>query len=161
MAIISKLLNRLFPGGPVYIRISRERIKVRDTRGGGYYDDEPLIGISADDPPIVLAVGAAARSSSSHWVNPFDHPRVLIGDFVVAEKLIQHALKEVYGGAYFRSSPVVIIHVTEDLEGGLSQIERRELQEMVAGAGARESHIWEGRELTDEELRSGAYLSAT
>ena len=44
------------------------------------------------------------------------------------------------------------------LEGfGLADVERRVLFELAEGAGARKAYVWEGRELTDDELRQGKY----
>ena len=46
------------------------------------------------------------------------------------------------------------MHPLEKTEGGLTQIEVRALQELAAGAGAIEAHVWQGRELMDYELES-------
>ena len=159
MPSLSGLLLRAFSGGPFYIRISRDRIKVRDASGGGYFDDEPLVGLSDDTPTIITAVGGNARTSAK-WVNPFSHPRIIIDDFLIAEKLLMHSFRQVSGNRHIRVAPIAVMHVTEKLEGGLTRIESRALQELAMSAGARECHIWEGRELTDGELRSGAYKSA-
>lgn len=44
------------------------------------------------------------------------------------------------------------MHPLEMTEDGLSTVEIRVLQELAAGAGASWSHVWIGRELTDQEV---------
>tara|TARA_R110002124_G_scaffold195275_1_gene362351 strand:- start:7368 stop:7853 length:486 start_codon:yes stop_codon:yes gene_type:complete len=160
MASLFKLLRRAISGGPFYVRISRGRLRVRDISGGGNFDDEPIVVLSGDIPPKITAIGRNARNASAKWINPFSHPRIIIHEFMIAEKLLMHSFKEVSGKQFVRAAPVVIMHVTDNLEGGLTDIERRALQELALSAGARECHVWEGRELTDGELRAGAYKSA-
>jgi len=143
-------------GGPFYVRISKQRLTVRDASGDGYFDDVPLVGLSETDPPKIEAVGASA-TALKRSVNPFSHPRVLVSDYLIAERLLQYAFKIVSKISWIRAAPIAVMHVTENLEGGLTDIERRVLRELAEGAGARRVYIWEGRELTDEELRSGVH----
>lgn len=152
-----KLLQAATSGGPYYVRIRRDRLSVRNASGSGYFEDEPLVALTADSPPKIEAIGAVARSAGVRYVNPFSHPRVLVEDFLVAEKLLQHAFRVVSGPSLLRPAPIAVMHPTEELEGGLSAIESRVLRELAEGAGARKAYIWTGRELTDEELRSGLY----
>lgn len=108
--------------------------------------------------PRVIAVGAAARTAAAVPANPFQHPRILIADFLLAEALLRYAFHAVSPRSWIlQPSPVAVCHVVEPLVGGLAQIECRALMEMMEGAGARSTFVWEGRELTDQELRSGAY----
>ena len=156
MALTNLLLAR-FSGGPYYVKMSRNRLSVRDVASGGYFDDEPLVAISQSTPPQVEAIGASARTVSSITVNPFSHPRVFVENFLVAEKVLAYAFKIVSGNKPFRVRPVVVAHVVENLDGGLTEIEYRVLHELFENVGARKTYFWEGRELTDDELRSGAY----
>lgn len=155
LKILQSLSARL-SGGPYYVRKSRQRLKVRDASSDRFFDDEPLVGLSESDPPKIEAIGANARALK-RFTNPFAHPRVLVSNYAVAEKLLQHAFRLVSKGFWLRAAPVAVMHVTEDLEGGLTDVERRALRDLAAGAGARMAYVWEGRELTNEELRSGAY----
>lgn len=156
MALL-KYLRASLSGGPYYVRIRRDRLTIRDVRGGGYFDDEPLVALTQDDPPKIEAIGAIARTTSSITINPFDHPRVFVADFLVAERVLNHAFRVVAGGRPFRVAPIAVVHVTEDLEGGLSPIETRAIHELFDNVGARKTYFWDGRELTDDELRSGVY----
>lgn len=154
---IIKGLRDLLAGGPYYVRLRRDRISVRDARNGRYFDDEPIAALGPGDPPTIEAIGSASRVSSGRVVNPFAHPRVLVDDFTIAEKVITYAIKAVSDGQLLAPSPIVVVHVTEELEGGLAPMEYRVLRELFESAGARETFFWEGRELTDDELKSGAY----
>jgi len=139
------------------VKLSRSRVSVKDVASGNFYDDEPLVAISQGEPPLIEAIGTSARSASSVTVNPFSHPRVFVEDFLVAEKVLAHAFLIVSGNKPFRVSPIVVAHVVEKLDGGLTQIEYRVLHELFDNVGARKTYFWEGHELTDDELRAGAY----
>lgn len=82
----------------------------------------------------------------------FSHPRMLIGKFVEAEKLLQGLLKAAYGKTLLPQRPRVVVHPKEALEGGLTDIEERVLMEMVLGAGARQVKIWQGEDLSSDAL---------
>lgn len=142
------------------MRLRRDRLSVRNASTGALFDDEPLIALSDEPRPRVLAIGTAARAAGARCVNPFQHPRILIADFLVAEVLLKYAYRAVSPHGWLVPSPVAVGHVLERLDGGLSQIERRALMELLEGAGARSAFLWEGRELTDAELHAGAYRTA-
>jgi rod shape-determining protein MreB and related proteins len=161
MASLFKVLGALLSGGPYYVRLRRNRIHIRDAKGQRQFEDEPLVALTDEDPPRIEAIGVAARRSKRRIVNPFSHPRVIVDDYAVAEKLLQHAFKMVSPRTLIRASPIAVMHWLDELEGGLTPIERRVLHELGEGAGARRVYVWEGRELTNEELRSGAYRAAT
>ena len=161
MPSLLRLLARLVTTGPYYVQIQRNRLTVRNASGGYRFDDEPIVAIAnSSGRPKVLGVGSAARSIPGDHVNPFSHARVLIADFTLAEELLIVAFKTVAGTSVIRPHPIVVIHVKEPLAGGLTGIERRALHEMAQGAGARETFLWEGAELSDEDLKSGIYKSA-
>ena len=109
----------------------------------------------------MLAIGSDADSVLGERVNPFDHPRVMIHDYNLAEIIFQHALGVLSVRHAISPSPIVVLHVVEPLEGGLTSIEQRSLQEALEGAGARKVYIWEGHELSDEELKQHVYEGPT
>jgi rod shape-determining protein MreB len=156
VSLFSFLLNAA-TASPYYVRLRRDRLTVHDTKGLRHFDDEPLVALSQDDVPRILAIGSGARTASKVLINPFQHPRILIADFVLAEKVLMHAFRVVLGSSWLRPMPTVVMHVTEKLEGGLSSIETRAVMELCAGAGAYKTYLWEGHELSQEELRSGTY----
>lgn len=85
-------------------------------------------------------------------MTPFQHPRVLIDDFIGGEKIVQYAIRELFGKKFISPSPVVVLHPDLELDGGLTQIEARALREMAEGAGARRVYLHYGRPLTDKEV---------
>jgi actin-like ATPase involved in cell morphogenesis len=89
-------------------------------------------------------------------LEPFTTKRLLVGEFTTAEEYLRAALKKVHEGKWFSSSPVVIIHPMEMIDGGLSQIEERALIELATGAGARKVVVWVGHELSDQEVIENA-----
>jgi hypothetical protein len=60
---------------------------------------------------------------SRNCMEAFTTARLLIGDFVPAEKCLTGLLKELLGGSLYFQSPRVVIHQTEMAEGGLSPVE--------------------------------------
>jgi len=83
---------------------------------------------------------------------PFSTRRLLVGDFLAANRCLTQALKEVnYGPAYF-AAPRVLMHPVEMVDGGLSPVEERVLHELATMAGGRKTRIWVGRSLTDQEV---------
>lgn len=91
---------------------------------------------------------------------PFTTARLLVGQFREAASLLRKAVGELAGGGLFAASPVVVIHPTEMVEGGLSEVEERVLRELALGAGARSVVVHVGPALADAEvtamIRSGS-----
>ncbi len=87
-----------------------------------------------------------------HATQAFTTKRLLVGQFSVAEKLLKKAIKKAYKINWLSASPMVVIHPMEMIEGGLSEVEKRVFKELAAGAGARKIVVWEGHELSDNEV---------
>lgn len=141
----------------VYVSIRRREIVVCDVGSGNAVRWPAAIAV---DPTakVITSVGSnATKQAISHVHWPFDHPRIVIADFQLAEKLLQAAFRELFPTSFLRPSPVVVIQSLDEWEAGLSQIERRALQELCYGAGAREVFLWQGLAPSDEVLRSGAF----
>ena len=83
---------------------------------------------------------------------PFTTTRLLVGQFRNAEKLLKEALRKVYKTNWASRSPVVVIHPTSMIEGGLSDVEERVLRELAAAVGARAVFVWVGKELSNEDV---------
>lgn len=82
----------------------------------------------------------------------FEHPRIVISDFVCASKLFQYGLHQLTRFKWISPSPVLIIHSVMELAGGLSEIENRALLELEESAGARKTLIHCGKTLSDQEV---------
>ena len=86
---------------------------------------------------------------------PFSTQRLLVGEFRVAEDLLKRAVKEVSRRGFFSVGPHVVIHPMEMVEGGLSEVEQRLLQEFAIGAArASKVVVWAGVELSDAEVKA-------
>lgn len=82
----------------------------------------------------------------------FTTTRLLVGDFILAEKCLSQMIKELLGSALYYKAPRVVIHQAEMAENGLSPVEERILMELAHGAGAYSACTWVGHELSDEEV---------
>ena len=159
--MISRLIRRFMTGGPLYIRLRSEWLSVRDVATSEVMEDAPLAAICGHSKEKIAAIGAAARDAAQRipdcrLVNPFDHPRTIIGDFPVAEKVLQYFVRKVYQRRVIR--PIMVLHPLEKLEGGLTNVEMRALRELGDGSGAWEVYIFTGRELTDYQIRNVRFL---
>ena len=111
----------------VYVRVGRNQFRLKHIESG-------------TDSTVVASA-------------PFTTTRLLIGQFVAAEEALKGALKQIATGRLFAPSPGVVMHPMEMVEGGLSEIEERTLQEVAIGAGAGKVVVWVGRELSDSEVK--------
>ena len=133
----------------VYARLEPELLSLREVGSGRTLSEPPLAALSGQK---VLAVGEAARLQGGEVVNPFRHPRTLLAEFTVAQAVLKGFLKKLYEGRWFQPAPLIVLHARVDLEGGLTQIERRALHELGMGAGAYRVLLWQGRDLMDDEM---------
>lgn len=134
----------------LYIQIWENRIKVTDIHTGEIYDQVPLLAIETNQKgqKVVSAVGNEAKKrfpdSCTEVINPFSHPRSLINDFLVAEKMLQHIFRTLLGKKLISPTPRVVVHPMEKIEGGMTMIESKAFTEMALGAGAREAVLHHG-----------------
>ena len=111
----------------LYVRIGIDRIRVRNAAGGDTVEQISKV--------------------------PFSHPRMLIGNFTEAQAAVKAAVAEAKGSGFLKSLRIVM-HPTEVVSGGLSQVEERVLHELALGAGAGKVAVWVGAELSDEAVRA-------
>jgi rod shape-determining protein MreB len=134
----------------LYIQIWENRIKAVNINNGQLFDEKPLVAIiDSDGKKKVTAIGnqaSFAKASNTKIINPFSHPRIILSDFSVAEKLFQHIIKLLKPKIL---SPIVVIQAMDKTEGGLTQIERRALRELAYGAGAMDVFLDDGVEELD------------
>ena len=83
----------------------------------------------------------------------FSRQRMLIGNFTEAQALIKKAVSLAKGSG-LKLSLRILIHPTELVTGGLTQIEERVLYELAHGSGAGKAFIWLGLDLSDEEVKA-------
>lgn len=142
----------------VYVRIAPDRLSLLHLESGKEHCDLPLLAIEErGSKRSIVAIGRAAMERGGipglALANGFKHPRTLIADFTVAEQTLKAFLRMVLPRSLFLPSPVLVLHPQAMLEGGLTQVEIRAFAELGLAAGARKVYVWEGPELSREELR--------
>lgn len=140
-----------------YIQIWENKIRVLDLETKNVFDEKPYMALEPEPngAKVVTAVGNSAEFSSSSTVeviNPFSHPRCLLSNFYVAEKLLQHIIKNLHKKSIVNVSPKFIIHPMEKVEGGLTMVEKRAFRELGHGAGALEVVVYVGEKLETTNL---------
>jgi len=73
----------------------------------------------------------------------------LIGQFLAAENVLKRAVKEMSKGGIFAVSPQVLIQPLEMLEGGLSEVEERNIEGTRNWRRCVKGCVWVGHELSD------------
>ena len=153
--MIQRFLNRF--GNVLYLQIWSDRLKFTNANNGKCFDEKPCLAIkqNSNGKKIILDIGNGAaykKGGDVQIINPFHHPRILIADFTVAEKIVQHAMRQILSGQLFNPSPFVIVHPMERIEGGITGIERRAFEELARGAGAFEAVVYTGNEIPNKDL---------
>jgi rod shape-determining protein MreB len=147
--VLFTFLRSLF-SNDLLVELSQNKISIKVFSSDIKYEDEPYIAIEKTKKgDVVKAIGKMAKRETSSNIavtNPFQHPRSLVGDFFLAEKIIQHGVFEIHKSR-IRPAPRIIMHQLEKTEGGLTSIENRVLRELAVGAGAREVVIYFGSKI--------------
>ncbi len=157
-AIVTRLSSTL------YVQIWRHRIKVSNLNTGEIFDDEPLLHIkrTKHGDKIILGIGKHAElnhQSDSEVINPFDHPRVLFANAMVADKLLRCIVDKLLPRKPLLG-PHLIIQPMEEMEGGYTIIELRAFRDLARlGGMARKVTVYLGEELSAEELKHRAIES--
>jgi len=148
------MLSKLFNKNLLYIQIWENRVKITTKESGVQFDEEALMVLTSNSKgeDIIGSFGNLVKSYASEnsfkIIKPFSHPRTLISDFIFAEKFMQYGVKEVLSGKFITPSPLIVIHPMEKVEGGITSVEKRAFQALAMRAGARDSIVHEGEELS-------------
>lgn len=123
----------------------------------------PELAIEKKSKLKILDIGVLARTHSSKLnveiVNPFAHPRTLVSDFGMAEQMLKLAIHRILKASMFSASPMMVLHLMGDPDGGYTQVEIRAFREMGRGTGASQVVLWQGRNLTDQEILAKQFPS--
>lgn len=124
-------------------------MSVRDVASGETFETAARIGLDAENRVVAVGdmPGAVARV-----IQPFDHPRVIMADFMVASKLLQYGMLQLSQMKWITPAPILVIQPDRELEGGLSELETRALLELGESAGARKALVHYGKVLSDQEV---------
>ena len=84
---------------------------------------------------VALAEGDMINDHKSEGEAYYDGLKFhrVISDFMICERMLQHFIRKVHSGKFFRPSPRVLVCVP----CGATQVERRAIRESASGAGAR------------------------
>lgn len=130
--------------------LSEDKLSIKAFSSELSYEDELYIAIeNTKKGEVIKAIGKEAKSLSApniRVLNPFKHNRSFVGNFMCAEKILQHGMYTLHK-SMIKPSPRVIIHQLEKTDGGLTDIEERVLRELALGAGAREVVIYLGSKI--------------
>jgi hypothetical protein len=86
------------------------------------------------------------------------HPRILVSDFILMEKEIQSGIVELVNGGKIFMSGIAYIQIVEELDGGMTNVEKRMYEELLLGAGSREVIFISGtRNYSRNNLLSGNF----
>jgi len=147
--LIFEFIKSLF-SHDLLVELSENKITMHEFSTGQFIEIEPWIALEgAKGKEKIKAIGREAKSLSGPSIqvmNPFSHTRSFIGNFLLAEKILQHGAFMI-NGSKIRVAPRVIMHQLEKTEGGFSDIEERVLRELANGMGAREVTIHIGTKI--------------
>ncbi len=101
-----------------------------------------------------IKVNVPSKGIVIEELGDFSHPRTILGQFLIGEQTLAKALAKAYPAKFIKPRPALIVHPKEILEGGLTEIEERALQEMALGAGASRAKVWQGNDLSIEQINS-------
>ncbi len=162
---ITSLIKGIF-SNDLYVQIWENRLKISNITSKEVYDEAPLIALKNDKKgqPVVEAignsVGAIGFDQVVEVINPFSHPRLLVNNFQLAEKVLMHAFRVLHENKVFVPAPRVIIQPMEKLEGGITEIEERVFRGLCLGAGAREIFVYVGEELNIDDINFDSFKKA-
>ncbi|WP_193755545.1 rod shape-determining protein [Psychromonas sp. psych-6C06] len=147
------MFNKLFKENVLYVQIWQKRIIITHQSRGTIFDEPALIAYRTNvkGHEVIACIGGQVNRLTSaqniKLLRPFEHPRILIADFPVAEQLLKYAIDKSTKGRFATASPLIIIHPMEKLEGGITQVEQRAFEELALGAGARDCLVHQGTPL--------------
>ncbi len=75
----------------------------------------------------------------------FSSSRLIIGDFEIAETCLRTMIKKLWNSRWGLPQLFALVQVMEKCEGGLSNVEKRVIKEVVERCGAKKVKIYEGK----------------
>jgi len=88
-------------------------------------------------------------------LQPFSTTRLAVGHFGNAEVSLRQAMKSLRTRRFPGLAPTLVMHQVHLCDGGLCEVEERLLQELGQSVGAARVHVWQGADLTREQLLAG------
>ena len=159
---VLSVFKKLF-GRTLYVQIWENRIRVVDLKTQRSFDEKPLLQIErkTGQAAKLLAFGNAAtgdittgNTSTGTVINPFSHPRTLIGDPYLAEKLLTLIIRQLCGHRLLSPVAAIIIQPMEKMEGDLTATESKGLRDIALAAGIDNCLVYTGSTTLDPSIRS-------
>lgn len=88
----------------------------------------------------------------------FSTARLAIGDFEIALQMVKDGVREIYRKPFFIFPPIIIMHQVLFGDKKLSSVELRVLHEIGTMAGGNPVHLWQGHQLSPEEIHTKKYI---
>ena len=162
--MIVDFLFSIFGKNTIYLKFSSELIHIRYAEKNKIIEEKPIIAISkSKNRHKVVAVGKESDRARSkdplkiQTYNAFKHPRTFLSNFEFAEATLRYFITKIVSRKLL-VRPIVVLHPTENLEGGITQVEFRALMELGTCVGGRKIYVWQGHTLTNRELLDPSYL---
>lgn len=147
--MIIDALRRGLDGHQLYVRMTRQQVFARNVDTGEQFACSARVGV--DERGAIRSIGDPVAPDSTRTVEPFNHPRVAVNDYGLAEALLRFVCAKMMESARFRTAPLIVVHADMQLDGGLSSLEERALREMAIHAGARRVVVHDGETLSDQQ----------
>lgn len=144
-----------------YITLHRDEIAFLDVFRGTTISGPPLMAISNALPRRVIGVFGDAREAhareASILINPFENPRSLISDDVIAQQMVKYGMKLLSDPLLLRPRPSVVIHPLVVPEGGFTNSDIRAFRDLASVVDPARTIVWQGPRLTCKQLASNAF----
>lgn len=163
--MIIKNLLKILGNSTIYVKFSSTSIYVQHVENKTVIEEKPLAAIQkVHNKEKITAVGSdalkvqAEDSQNTHIQNVFEkHPRAVLSNFELAAAAISYFVQKILPKNTLLR-PVIILHPTEKLDGGISQLELKALTELGIQIGARKVYVWQGHTLTTRQLLDSLFL---
>ena len=164
-SMIKDFLLNILGNSTIYVQFSSRFISVQHVENRVIVEGRPVVAtkkVKNKDKIVAVedeALQAQNRDSTNiHIQSGFEkHPRTVISNVELAAATLSYFIQKVMSKkALLR--PVVVLHPTEKLDDGITQIEVKALTELGIQIGARKVYIWQGHTLTTREMRDSSFL---
>lgn len=86
--------------------------------------------------------------------NALSHPRTLMGSYIEIETCFKQIVQEITPKTFFNPSPIIIVHLREEVERGYTDVELRAFKEAAFGAGGRKVFMPSSKKaLTSQQIK--------
>lgn len=100
----------------------------------------------------VKATELLSGNSVEKVCSGLSHPRTLLGEFVNVENCFTELVMELCPKTFFRTSPIIYIHLFGKNEGGYTNVEVRAFFEAAASAGGKVIKLIDSKNVVSKEL---------